>query len=374
MRILLSPLPLLFILSGCSTGASPKEPAPIDEGCLTLLPGVLADRACKTAFAKGEDGSIVAIDLKSGAVVWRSEEKLSPLILLGRRLLASETVDSTANALRLVLLDVDQGGGRAGLAELIEFPEWVSVLPTAGRSFALKGDREDGQPVLVWEAGSSYAGGARPTQQILARETRGAAGVIHLDAVSGAVLGRTSREPKRRPLEGVGASTDKTAPYWNGIEWSREPIVVDGVRVALELAGTTGHESLSVRHWKEGDEGASETVELGTGRSLHPVVSSDLRHIFVHDKMAAMKDGTAEWRAYSLPDGRLEATVPFRPGTLAAVAVDSKIIVLIEDSRLVPGAPGRMLLPRRLEAIDLETGETAWSVPIEARVRLRPAR
>ena len=140
--------------------------------------GGVADPAGKTGFFPNTSGGIDALDLATGKLLWSSKDANRPLLATADRLFAQKRAS-------LFVLDIAQEGKTVREAKPIAFPGWVSVETDYGRSYR-GSTRLDGDTLLLsWEAGASYAGGARPTPEIEKRERKSASGVARLDGKTG---------------------------------------------------------------------------------------------------------------------------------------------------------------------------------------------
>src|SRR5579862_6323964 len=76
----------------------------------TVFPRGAADAAGKVAYVQGVNGGIEALDLKTGKVLWTTEEFAQPLAVIGNKLLVQVREDNKPNALRVLTHDTANKG------------------------------------------------------------------------------------------------------------------------------------------------------------------------------------------------------------------------------------------------------------------------
>jgi hypothetical protein len=152
----------------------------------TLIPHGVADASGTTGYVADRAGGILAIDLKSGKVLWSTSAATRPLLVIGSLLAAGESRDP--NTLRVVLLDSDRRGEVTLVSEPVIFPEWVEIGQYDNDSFRMRATARNNQLLLDWEAHMYYKGGAAPSATILQQTGRDAAGVAQVDLTTGAVV------------------------------------------------------------------------------------------------------------------------------------------------------------------------------------------
>jgi hypothetical protein len=117
-----------------------------------LSPGVLVDTDRGEAYVMSPDGGTVAVGLADGEPAWHNSDLSKPLTLAGGLLVGQGEAPDGAEALRILTLDVAQGG-RQVTETLVELPPGVrsSVLPSLNRSFIAEARAEPSAAVVTWE-------------------------------------------------------------------------------------------------------------------------------------------------------------------------------------------------------------------------------
>jgi hypothetical protein len=196
---------LLLLVAASAPGGGAKDAlaAPV------LLPaGGVADPAGQVGYFRNTSGGIDALDLETGKLLWATREASHPLLATADRLFAHAPVPKKANGVRVVVLDVKNQGKRVLESQGVMFPEWVSVGPGHGRSFAATARLAPQGLLLIWNARAWYAGGAQPTPEIEQAARKSASGVVRVDPASGQVAAlEGARVPKGMPTT-VPAPTD----------------------------------------------------------------------------------------------------------------------------------------------------------------------
>src|SRR5574342_111868 len=98
------------------------------------FPRGVADAAAERGFARDPAGAIVALDLSSGRVLWRTTAPMRPLVARGDALLAARRAGP--HAIEFVVLDAKNGAERRA-SKPVAFPEWASVSLDNTPDFAL---------------------------------------------------------------------------------------------------------------------------------------------------------------------------------------------------------------------------------------------
>jgi outer membrane protein assembly factor BamB len=146
------------------------------------FPRGVADPATGRAFTRDRSGTVVALDLATGRIVWRAGTGLRPLAVVGDRLVAARPSDG---ALRIATLHADDGR-ELGEATL-ELPDWVRPTLDDGPGFTLESEVAGRDLLLRWTARNRYRGGAPPGAKAAAARARDASGAALLNVDTGAL-------------------------------------------------------------------------------------------------------------------------------------------------------------------------------------------
>src|SRR5262245_32691655 len=112
---------LLLALSG--PGSPPAAGA--------TFPGGLLSASGRAAYRGAEKG-LVALDLPTGAVLWRSDLSHRPLLVAGDRLYSLAL--SGDNEVRVVGHDLGRRGARAYRSGAVTLPRWAASAPAEGHT------------------------------------------------------------------------------------------------------------------------------------------------------------------------------------------------------------------------------------------------
>lgn len=148
------------------------------------FPRGIADPSGERAFLRDQAGALVALDLRSGKVLWRTSAPMRPLLARDGKVVAAHPAG--AHALEIAVLDAADGK-QLKLSEPLALPDWIKVALDNTRDFILDAEEEDGALILRWAAETRYRGGAAPSAKVLKAAERGAGGAARVDLTTGAV-------------------------------------------------------------------------------------------------------------------------------------------------------------------------------------------
>lgn len=150
-----------------------RESSPV-----VVLPRGVADPSGSTGFVQGPEGSLVALDLASGALLWRHGRHLRPLLCANGQVVAACT--PSARELELIVVDAENGREirRSASARL---PEWAHASPVESPEWSLRLVVQDPLVVVNWVARSFYKGGAAATRIRMVDEEHHAAGSLQVE-------------------------------------------------------------------------------------------------------------------------------------------------------------------------------------------------
>ena len=167
----------------------------------------------KTVFLPAKDGGVEAVDLMRGLVLWTNKDANKLAGGSGKLVLAWAGDEKKANVFRVVAMDAETGK-TVGKSDPITLPDWASTSKTWGRSFRTAASVDGEGVVVVWNAGASYAGGARPTPEIEAAARKNESGAVKFDPKTGKVsaLDRKPKDDEFKAGPG-GGGTNKVGTY-----------------------------------------------------------------------------------------------------------------------------------------------------------------
>jgi hypothetical protein len=336
------------------------------------IPGGIVDPAGKVVYVTGESGAVEAINIEKGEKLWDSKDATKPLAVAGKKLIAEAPEKGKANVVRVVVLDGAQKGKKVLESDPIAFPDWVATGLTHGRSYSSGATLDKNDLLLRWQARAWYAGGARPTPEVEKAARKEAHGVARVNLESGKVeMLSDDKVPAEGPKLPKGLENEKSLQYWTGSDWKTTPIQAGETFAAIILDDKAG--KLSLKRW-DATVKALDTVELMTGKSLWPMISSDGKHLFVHQALVKeqLPEGDYAWWVFSLETGKQVAKLPFESSGGGGAVAGDRAYLVVTGQRKGPPKPGAWDQPRTLKAYDLKTGKLAWEYALEPQKMLPP--
>jgi hypothetical protein len=316
-----------------------------------FFPRGVADPGGRAGYV-GDGAGIVAVGLRDGELLWRTDRAEQPLISDGKRLAAS-VPGRRPNVIEVVLRDARRQGELLLVSEPIVFPEWATVAPQPRETFRASAHVEGNRLRLEWQARTRYGGGAAPGARIRREAAREAAGVVEVDLDTGAVAPLPAdRDPdgeraaiRRPPLD----DSDLDERWLAGTTVARLVWDVDDADQVLGLEtfdATTGH--------------ARTLVELARGQGLVAQVTPDGCYLLVHREQG--RAGGAPWWVFSTRTGGKVATLPHDAGAHVPAILEDRAYYLVEP--VDEATPARALRAR-----ELGDGTLVWESPLAPRRR-----
>jgi hypothetical protein len=363
---------LLLVAVSLHAAPAPKE-APSQAP--VMLPGGVADPAGRYGYVTNTTGGIDALDLETGKVLWASADASKPLVVIGDRIVAQAEVKGKYNSVRIIVLDA-KSGKRLLQTDAVEFPEWVSVVQTWGRSFTSEARIDRGDVLLRWEAHASYAGGAAPRPEIVAASKKDASGVARISLETGHVeMLAADKVPPVTTVKLPRALEKETSlQYWTGYTWENKPVVVGDKVVALAVEPAGPLQRLIWKAWDLESAKPQKPVVLLEGKALWPQVTPDRRYVMVHQALVKeqLPPGDYAWWIFALETGKQVAKIPFTEGTQQASVVGPRVYCLVNGQMKGPPQPGGFTQPRFLKSYDLKSGKLAWEHEVKGQVFTPP--
>jgi PQQ enzyme repeat len=167
------------------------------------FPRGVADPGAGRAFVHDRAGTVLALDLATGAVWWRAGTALRPVALVGDVVVAARV--ARPNAVQLVMLDA-RDGHELRASEPLALPDWARASLDDTPDYALETEVEDRTVLLRWTARARYRGGAPPSPTVAAAREREARGAARVDVDTAAV------EPLPAPAVAAGPADEPEPP------------------------------------------------------------------------------------------------------------------------------------------------------------------
>jgi hypothetical protein len=211
---------------------------------MAKIPRGVADQDIQVAVVHDRRGALVAVNLASGAVVWRGGMNLRPCLIVGETVVAVRV--GARNTLSVVTLRLDDGSEVSSTSP-IALPDWVRPALDDMPEFELSADTDGHEVALHWVARATYRGGAAAGEGVLADQAREAAGVVRMNLADSLV--RSASEPPREH------GTQPVAPTGR----DRKPGVVDyadmgDLMLELVISHRAGADAVSLRAVEPGSE------------------------------------------------------------------------------------------------------------------------
>ncbi|WP_330333654.1 hypothetical protein OHS33_30650 [Streptomyces sp. NBC_00536] len=162
----------------------------------------MADGPAGRAVVHDRQGTLIALDLETGAVMWRHGRDLRPCAIVDGNVVALRVGTSPVPVLDVELLDADEGTER-WTSPPIGLPAWAR--PTLHDSPEFTVDTVDAatadqDPLVIrWTARALYGGGAPPGPEVAGSQPREAHGALRVGVATPSVEALTGTEPEPEP-------------------------------------------------------------------------------------------------------------------------------------------------------------------------------
>ena len=330
-----------------------------------FFPGGVRDAEGRLAYVGAEGGGIDALVLAGspgGARRWTSKAASEPVLATRQWLVATEWAESH-QSFHLVALDAASGAMRQR-SPVVKLPEQTGSITAAWR---------DGDRVTVsWESHNEYHGGPAPTESIKALLGRSAAGAVAFDIATGKLERlAASLPPPSLPEAARGLELFPVQSGDTGLWVAGDRLGV----VSLDEAGDHRHLAL-------------HTFAAAGGRAFPPVTLLEHPPAFgylilvppldpFHVQLIVVNDQTVDgqppgsitrYEFYDVLSGKKSGSVLHREGMQPPFGAVNGRAYYLEN---VPSPAGQTMRPgglmqisRRLVALELASGRTAWTRPI----------
>lgn len=166
-----------------------------------LFPRGVADAEGRYACVRDREGRFVAIDLEHGRVLWRSAERLRPLVIAHGEVIA--LAPGPPPVCVALPLEGSEARREKWHSDPLPLPEWADPDSADPARFAITAVAEGTRITLHWRARVRYEGGAAPSKRVLKESARDAAGSVAVDRSSGKVT-ELSTELSGEPVAETG--------------------------------------------------------------------------------------------------------------------------------------------------------------------------
>jgi hypothetical protein len=322
-------------------------------------PGVIVDPDRPAVYLMKPQGGIDAVDLSSGKLVWTTTQAAKPLLLYGNLLVAQAEVSGRSGVLRIVGLNT-KDGGKIGPHADVELPEGVSasIEDGLGTSFRASARIHEGALIVSWLFSEQPISGAYLGADATA--PRQVTGVARIELETGRVDPLASDKappPNGRQLPDNIARLVESGAL-PGRLWRVGNILVTPARIRDKDG-----ERIILKRW-DGETGETlpEITFFSNGLTIR-YPSADNRHLLMSKLVETDPQVKYLWVIFSLETGTRVAEVRnFEPAAWFFISGSSLIHEVQPQSRLVKGVG--IEEPRKLRAINLESGAELWNWPI----------
>jgi hypothetical protein len=364
---------------------APPAPFPQREGngIFEFRSGVIVDSDRAVSYLMNPYAGIDALDLNSGKILWTTNYAQKPLLLMGNTLVAHTDPGDRDGVLQLALLDIEQAG-LCRTREDIGLPAGVraSIDDGLGANFRLEvwpapseammdraaaddsttdqatsaGAMPDGF-MIAWTYGEQPIEGRETQAKDDLRSERRQEGAAWIDLRTGDVYAvdfRLKPEACAPPLPASLARLDEAGalprPLWRAGDIFAAVVQVRRDGVARSV----------LKRWRAatGDSLADVPLDVLDYTVRYP--SADHRHFLMSRRDKTSLDHVGyDWIVFSLASGgpvaKLKLGIP-----AAWFFVTGPLLVHEVQSQVQMNDGSAILEPRKLRALDLQTGEVKW--------------
>ncbi len=327
------------------------------SGTFEFRAGVLVDADRGVCYLMNTDDGIDAVVLSSGRVLWTTTVAQKPLLLVASTIVAHAESEDRGNVLRLVLLDAAKSGAVKARAD-VDLPEGVraSIDDGPGRAFRVETWLEANRVMVAWSYAEAPVRGAEMISETTSQARR-YEGAARLDPKTGKVMAVSEGERRSAP----------TPPLPSNLSQLKESGRLPG---PLWRAGETyaavsrGAKRTVLKRWRAATGDALPDVTLFTESYTVRYPSADTRHVLVSRRDPTRPaEQSYEWLIFSLATGaRIAELRRSLPAAWFFVTGPLLVHEVQRQAQLVDGAWTEE--PRKVRAIDLETGAERWTRPL----------
>ncbi|MCZ0982124.1 PQQ-binding-like beta-propeller repeat protein [Streptomyces diastatochromogenes] len=158
----------------------------------------MADASAGRAVVRDRQGTLIALDLETGAVVWRRGRALRPCAIVAGNVVALHV--GVSPVLEVELLDAGEGT-ELWTSPALALPEWARPALQDSPEFTVSTVEERDPLVIRWTARALYRGGAPPGPDVAGSQPREAHGALRVGVAT----------PSVEPLAGTAAEAETEA-------------------------------------------------------------------------------------------------------------------------------------------------------------------
>lgn len=350
--------------SGAPGGVQPNnesapgtEPGAVFASRVPVLPQTYPAPDGETIYSLDQQSRPVAIAVASGEILWRARDSVAVHLGAWEDWVLALRVAGPAET---VVVWLERSTGElSSVSERLPLPNWVSLVEVPGKRFAawLEPSSDGSSVELVWRAESFYAGGAHPTEDVLAASRKNASGVLRLSS-DGSVASPDAPMVEGRASEESEASA--RGPQWTEFYWQTRDLETGRGTITLErvVQGGTGVAGVELR--ARGGEIRDGSRMLAAGDEVVLLWPPRGDRLVARVRRTA-RQSPAEEFAVVFRTSDLQRLGEVRlPRSLAVTALGDRLVALVEEQPTSSGAVGPTSVPRYLVAWDIATSEQLW--------------
>jgi hypothetical protein len=148
------------------------------------FPRGIASLSTSRAFMRDPAGRLLAIDLDTGKILWRTTEAMRPLLAGRDRVVALREVEPRVTS--VTVLDADDGR-QMSTSKPLPLPDWAPSALDDTADFSISAEAAADAVLLKWDAQQRYRGGAAPGREVEEAAQRHAEGRARVDLRTGEV-------------------------------------------------------------------------------------------------------------------------------------------------------------------------------------------
>jgi hypothetical protein len=334
---------------------------PRNASAFEFAQAAVVDSGESVGYLMAPGARVDEVDLSSGDVLAISTRGSKPLLLFGDVLLTQADVHDQNERLRLVGLNSKDLSVTFEIDVALPYDVPASIDDRLGASFYVGARVDSGEIVVQWRSVQRRISGA-PTNEPAHVTT----GWAQIDPNDGRLTGSGVGEPPvRESREGELPAIVRNLVD-SGVLAS-QPCQVDDLVAAIEYRKDDGATTVRLRRWHRQTGESLPDVELFGSERTFRNFSADCRYL-----LASRATGGWLWSIYSITLGNRIAEVHMSlPASQFFISKTSLIYVLPAVFGRVDGQL-RLNQPRKLLAVDLNTGKELWSRPIRETTYLGP--
>ena len=348
-------LPLALIGACINVGISR------DTKAFEFAQTAVVDSEKSTAYLMVPEARIDEVDLSSGRLLATTTEGAKPLLLNHSVLLAQAEPSEYSKELELVGLNsIDL---TVTFEARVPLPASVSasIEDRLGSSFHVSARVDNTEIIVQWRSAERRVSGTRINEP-----AHVATGWARIDPDNGRLTSSGSGEAAA-PRSAVGEMPAVVQKLVDSGALATQPCWVDDIVAAIQTREDDGRTTVILRRWQKATGKGLPDVKLFASELTFRSLSADCHYLLASRAM----DGWI-WSIYSVTTGdkiaELHMPTPaaqffIRDGSIFYI---SSAIIIRADQQL------KIEQPRRLSALDLNTGKELWSRPIRETTYLGP--